>query len=300
MKPDTRSFYVDAAQRVIEHIYTHLDEALDLESLARRACISPFHFHRVFRGVVGETPMEMIRRLRMERAAWQLAHTDRPVTAIAFDAGYETHEAFSRSFRALYNTPPSGFRQRQYPRIQLAASCGVHFEPAGTLSPFIARAPGGDHMQVDIREFPEMRVGSVRHIGPYNQIPEAFGRLGQIAGPAGLFQKPEAAMVALYHDDPESTPPDQLRSDAGIVVATDTELPVQLDEQRLPAGKYAVTLHIGQYEQLGDVWQRFLGDWFPSSGHRAAEIPSYELYLNDPSRTPKDQLRTELRIPLSS
>ena len=154
-------------------------------------------------------------------------------------------------------------------------------------------------MQVDIREFPEMRVGSIRHSGPYNQIGQTFGRLGQIAGPAGLFQKPEAAMVALYHDDPESTPQDQLRSDAGIVVSTDTKLPTQLEEQRLPAGKYAVTLHVGPYEELGDVWQRLLGDWFPSSGHHAAETPSYELYLNDPSRTPKDQLRTEIRVPLA-
>ena len=154
-------------------------------------------------------------------------------------------------------------------------------------------------MQVNIRELPEMRVAAVRHIGPYNQIPEAFGRLGEIAGPAGLFQKPEAAMIALYHDDPESTPQDQLRSDAGIVVGKDTKLPSQLDEHRLPAGKYAVTLHVGPYEQLPDVWQRFLGDWFPSSGHRAAESPSYELYLNDPSRTPKDQLRTEIRVPLA-
>jgi AraC family transcriptional regulator len=299
MKPGTRSFYADAAQRVIEHVHAHLDEALDLEQLARMACLSPFHFHRVFRGMVGETPVELIRRLRMERAAWQLAHTDRSVTLIAFDAGYETHEAFTRAFRALYSTSPSGFRHRAHPRIELAASSGVHFAPDGAIPSFVARDSGGLHMQVDIRELPEMRVGSVRHIGPYNQIPEAFGRLGRVAGPAGLFQHPEAAMVALYHDDPEATPPDQLRSDAAIVVGEGTTLPSELEEQRIPAGRYACTVHAGPYEQLGDVWQRFMGEWFPSSGHRIADGPSYELYLNDPSRTPKDQLRTEIRIPVA-
>jgi AraC family transcriptional regulator len=55
MKPDTRSFYTRAVQAAIEHIATHLDDALELEALSRVACLSPFHFHRVFRGMVGET-----------------------------------------------------------------------------------------------------------------------------------------------------------------------------------------------------------------------------------------------------
>src|SRR6476659_10265707 len=113
MKPDTRTFYEQAVQRAIEHIVRSLDEALDLETLAEQACLSPFHFHRVFRGMVGETPLELVRRLRLERAAWRLLHSDAPVTAIAFDAGYETHEAFTRAFRASYADSPSGFRRRK-------------------------------------------------------------------------------------------------------------------------------------------------------------------------------------------
>jgi len=57
MKPATHSFYTDAVQRVIEHIVSHLGEALALETLAEQAYLSPFHFHRVFRGMVGETPL---------------------------------------------------------------------------------------------------------------------------------------------------------------------------------------------------------------------------------------------------
>ena len=81
MRPGTRDSYLDAIQRVIVHVATHLDDAIDLEMLAADACLSPFHFHRVFRGMVGETPMEFVRRLRLERAAWQLAHGTAPVTA---------------------------------------------------------------------------------------------------------------------------------------------------------------------------------------------------------------------------
>ena len=154
MKPATHSFYTDAVQRVIEHVVSHLGEALALETLAEQACLSPFHFHRVFRGMVGETPLELVPRLRLERAAWRLLHTDAPVTAIAFDAGYETHEAFTRAFRASYADSPSGFRRRTGMRIELAAPNGVHFREDGAFQQFIPRDSGGRTMQVEIRQYP--------------------------------------------------------------------------------------------------------------------------------------------------
>jgi AraC family transcriptional regulator len=298
VKPDTRSFYTQAVQQVIDRITANLDEALDLASLASSACLSPFHFHRVFRGMVGETTVELIRRLRLERAAWRLAHTEQSVTEIAFGAGYETHEAFTRAFRAAYATPPSGFRQQRHPRIELAASSGVHYDAGGTPSAFIPRDSGGRTMDVEIKNMPERRVGTVRHIGPYNQIAEAFGRLGEIAGPAGLFARPGAAMIALYHDDPDSTPADQLRSDAAVVVPENATLPAGLSEQRLAAGRYASTVYVGPYERLGDTWARFLGEWLPASGHRLNDGVSYEVYINNPMTTPKDQLRTEIYVPV--
>jgi AraC family transcriptional regulator len=299
VKPDTRSFYAQAVEQVIEHIAGHLDEALDLTTLASGAGLPPFHFHRIFRGMVGETPLELIRRLRIERAAWQLNETDHPITQIAFDAGYETHEAFTRAFRVYYSTSPSGFRRRRYPRIEIAAACGVHFSDGGPVPAFIPRDSGGEAMDVAIKQMPELRVGAVRHVGPYNQIPEAFERLTGIAGPLGLFQRPGAAMLAIYHDDPDSTPQEQLRSDAAIVVAEDVKLPRELVEQRIPAGRYACTLHVGRYEKLGDAWARFMGEWLPASGYRLGDGVSFEIYLNTPMTVPKHELKTELYLPIA-
>jgi AraC family transcriptional regulator len=298
MKPDTRSFYVRAVQAAIEHIARHLDDALELEALARLACLSPFHFHRVFRGMVGETPLELARRLRLERAAWRLRDQRRAVTEIAFDAGYETHEAFTRAFRAAYSTSPRGFRLRTYPRTEIAAACGVHFSDDGVIPAFVPRDSGGTTMEVEIKDMPELRVGAVRHIGPYNQIPKAFERLGAIAGPSGLLRQ-ASDMIAIYHDDPESTPQDQLRSDAAVVVAEGIGLPEGLVEQHIAGGRYARTVHVGPYEQLGDVWARFLGEWIPASGNRIGDGVSYEIYTNTPEQVPKKELRTELYVPLA-
>lgn len=299
VKPETQTFYAGVVQRVIEHVASHLDEALALEAMAQQACLSQFHFHRVFRGMVGETPVELGRRLRMERAAWRLLHTDRPVTEIAYDAGYETHEAFTRAFRVSYAESPSVFRRRLGARIELAAPCGVHFRDDGRIPSFIPRNSGGTTMKVEIARYPELRVGTVRHVGPYMQISQAFARLGELAAPSRLFEQPGAMMVALFHDDPDTTPADQLRSDAAVVVASDVPMPKGLTEQRIPAGDYASAVHVGPYEQLGDAWARFMGEWLPSSGRRMGPGVSYEVYHNTPGNAPKEELRTEMRIPLA-
>ena len=298
MKPDTLSYYQQTVQRAIELIARRLDDALDLESIAAEACLSPFHFHRVFRGMVGETPLELTRRLRLERAAWQLTQTERSVTAVAFDAGYDAHEAFTRAFRAAYATSPSGFRQSNQRRFVIAAPCGIHFDPDGAVGTFVPRNSGGQNMDVSIDKMPELHVGAVRHVGPYMQINRAFARLGEIVNTAGVEKTADMAMLAVYHDDPETTPPNELRSDAGLTFSAKARLPKGLEEHRLPAGRYARTTHVGPYEELGDVWARFMGEWLPASGERIRSSPSYEIYRNTPENAKPHELRTDLYIPL--
>lgn len=302
MKAETKSFYQTAVARAVEHVATHLDEALDLAALARVAALSPFHFHRVFRGMVGETPLELHRRLRMERAALRLLEGERGVTAVAFEAGYDTHEAFTRAFRALYGVPPSAFRKAGAgapPRPELAARSGVHYRPGATATAFNPPPIGEPRMHVTIQDRPALRLATVRHVGPYNRIAEAFARLGATAGAAGFVPGPDPAMIAVYHDDPESTPPDELRSDAALTIAEGAPLPEGLAELRLPAGRYAVTTHLGPYATLGDTWVRLMGEWLPASGRRLGEGLSYEVYVNDPRNTPAHELRTDLYVPLA-
>ena len=310
MKPETRSFYELAVQKAVEQIVANLDRALDLQALARSAALSPFHFHRVFRGMLGETPLELHRRLRMERAAWNLLHEDFPVTEIAFSAGYETHESFTRAFRFHYDSSPSDFQAEPSPigrhcRLYRALPDRARRPLGDPLSLSATRKPrtfdfiqGEESMNVEIKQMKDMRVATIPHVGPYNRISEAFHRLGEIAGPAGLFG-PETAMLAIYHDDPETTPASELHSEAGIVVSPGAKLPQDLDEEQIPAGRYACTTHVGPYEKLGDTWARFMGEWLPRSGHRMKDAASFEIYRNTPENAPKEKLETELYIPLA-
>lgn len=306
MKPDTKSFYEVAVQRTIEVVAATLDEALDLRGIARTAALSPFHFHRIFRGMVGETPLELHRRLRLERAAWCLLNEETPITALAFDAGYETHESFTRAFRARYDCSPSDFRQkgrggpgcRAFP-IELAALSGIHFRAGSVDLSQIHFIHGEIRMNTVLKEMSSLRVATVRHVGPYHRISEAFAKLGALAGQAGLI-RPGAQMVAVYYDDPETTPPSELRSDAAISLQPGAPVPAGLGELEIPSGRYACATHVGPYEQLGDAWSRLLGVWLPASGHRMKDSICFEIYRNTPGEVPKEQLETELYVPLES
>src|SRR5688572_22688291 len=160
MKADTRSFYELAVQKAVEQVAQGLDGALDLQALARAAALSPFHFHRVFRGMIGETPLELHRRLRLERSAWQLLHEDTPVTAVAFAAGYETHESFTRAFKTHYSCSPSEFRQSRRAerdscagpfRVELASRSGIHFTSLQARPLALAFIRGEHAMEIAIK-----------------------------------------------------------------------------------------------------------------------------------------------------
>src|SRR5437868_222554 len=258
--------------------------------------------------MLAETPLEMHRRLRLERAAGQLLGKDVPVTTIAFDAGYETHEAFTRAFRQAYGTSPSAFRQSSADDhascarpvlVELSAPSGVHFREENSKPSAIRFAKGEFAMNVTIENMPEIRVATVHHTGPYARISQAFQRLGEIAGPAGLMKSPEAMMLAIYYDDPETTPAEQLQSDAGIAIPKAAPLPDGLSEKRLPAGRYARTTHVGPYTELGDTWSRLMGEWLPKSGHRVGDGSSFEVYRNTPENAPPNELRTDLYLPIT-
>lgn len=303
MKPVTRSFYEQAVQRAVERVVAGLDDALDLEELARGAALSPFHFHRIFRGMLGETPLQMHRRLRLERAARRLVEDGAPVTAVAFDAGYDTHEAFTRAFRAHFGHSPSEFRAEFPaglcigPPVRLSTRSGVHYDPDPGAALRIQFPTGDSEMDVHIEQLPDFRVASVRHVGPYPRIAEAFAKLGELAMGAGLFT-PGTFMLGMYHDDPETTPEAELRSDAAISVADDVDLPEGLVRQRVGGGRYARYTHIGPYEGLPNAWGRFMGEWLPQSGERVREAAPLEIYRNDPGRVKPEELHTDLYIAL--
>ena len=283
IRKETQRDYFERIRRVLEHIQRHLDDELDLAALARVASFSPHHFHRVFRGMTGESVAEHVRRLRLERAAQMLKGSRRPVTRLAFEAGYETHESFLRAFRARFGLLPSVYRR-------------LHGNGAAeTMAP--SAATGEPTMEVKIAEMPRRRVAYVRHTGPYAECRGAWERICEWAGRKGLIG-PDTQFVGVSYDDPEVTPPDKLRYDACVTVGDGVAGEGEVGIQEIGGGPYAVALHRGAYARLGETYAHVCGVWAPKSGREFRVEPCLEFYRNDCDTTPEDELVTEVCVPL--
>src|SRR3712207_9523691 len=114
-KDRTASRHASRIGDVLSYIQENLDRRLSLSELAVKAGYSPYHFHRVFHAIVGESLQQHMRRLKLERAAHQLRETHSSVTQVASWAGYLTPESFSRAFAAHFGVPPRRFREAAHP-----------------------------------------------------------------------------------------------------------------------------------------------------------------------------------------
>ncbi|WP_439829492.1 AraC family transcriptional regulator [Aeromonas caviae] len=258
------------------------DPDLSIEALASRACLSLYHFHRVFTAVVGEAPGEMCRRLRMQRAAWQLCYTDASVTAIALGAGLGSSQAFAKAFRRHYGCTPGAFRRDKGKNGHLDRKEGHAWQGAlpyaeGHSS---ARSNTMNTVEMDARTLAYTRV-----TGPYGEGYDAVcHRLHQWAAPRGL---EGGEWIFIYHDNPEVTPPAQCRTDIGISVPVGTQGSGEVEIQHIPAGRYAQSRYlITDRSQYGERWQEHIGD-IVAAGLAFGDGPCFELYhsvSNDPLR----------------
>ena len=288
----TRSDYAMRLERVFRWLADHLDDTLDLARLAEVAAMSPYHFHRTYHAMQGETAAETVRRLRLHRAAVELITGELPVPRVARRAGYGSQEARTRAFKSAYGVPPARYR--------------ASFVPSPTLKgPSERKGPIGAEDAMDttttylatIRDTPVLRVAALAHHGEYMNIGSTFKRLMALAGGQGLIG-PSTRSFGIYYDDPASTPREALRSDACITLPDGKTPSGELQLREIRGGRYAVTLHVGPFAELHFPYTWLYGTWLPTSGEEPADAPSIEEYLNDARVVPPSELRTEIWLPL--
>ncbi len=275
--------YQTRLDRVIDYIYDHLDERLDLNRLAEVACLSPYHWHRVYHGILGETVACTIRRLRLHRAAGDLVRSEASIRAIAVGCGFNSVQSFSRAFRASFGMSPGEYR-----------SHGIHTDSIHKRKDLPSLM-----YEVTIQTLPSTKALTCSHTGSYMHIGRAFEHLhawltANHAIQSGLRQ------IAIYYDDPSAVPESDLRSRAGVIFADPGNMPVEtpFDETELRGGRYAVLRHKGPYGELARAYQWLYGQWLPQSGEEAADEPVFEEYRNTPQNTAPPDLLTDICMPL--
>ncbi|MBI5533888.1 MAG: AraC family transcriptional regulator [Deltaproteobacteria bacterium] len=313
-----RKEYLARIHRVMDFIEKNLDRELGLEELARVACFSSFHFHRVFTSITGESLYQFVLRLRLEKAASQLRQLpDKSVTAIALDCGFSSSSTFARAFRASFGVTASEWRQSKDCKSNRkgweegTGSSAYGDGCAERESSDGETQPRSDDMNtpVKVKEARSIRVemvdampvAYVRHVGPYAGDAALFGRLfGTLmrwAGPRGLVG-PQTKSLVIYHDNPDITAEDKRRISACVSVPPGTQAEGEVGIMEIPAGKYAFAGFEVDSSEFGAAWAWVYGKWLPESGYQPDDRPCYELCLNDPSQHPEKKHVVEICVPV--
>ena len=325
MPNDRRTYlrveYLSRINRVIDHIAAHLSEDLSLEVLARVANFSPYHFHRLFRAMVGETLNRFIGRLRVEKASLQLIYQPRKsVTEVAYDCGYSSSAAFARAFKEAFGMSATQWRSGGYQRYSKNRKAKdkddqeigkmrkdydlppMYIDPVTNHPRWEVTMPDGSKIQVEVRDVPEMHIAYLRHIGPYAGNAELFRglfeKLMRWAGPRGLLRFPETRIMSIYHDDPKITDEDKLRTDCCITVPEDTEVDGEIGKAVMPAGLTAMARFELTSDEYPQAWNFVFGQWLPQSGYQPDDRPCYELYHNNPDEHPQGKCIVSICVPV--
>jgi DNA gyrase inhibitor GyrI/AraC-like DNA-binding protein len=278
---ESRQFYARRINRVIDYIREHLAEPLPLERLARLAHFSPFHFHRVFRGCVGEPLHAFIVRLRLEQAVARMAYgPPATLTEIALECGFAASSDFSKAFKQAYGLSPSRYsRERLLEeskiRQDLLANAGYGFGAA-------PKAGNPDRFRVRLVDRPTTPVALVRVIGGYDapKILGGFERLMDWGRARGLV--PRATLIGMSPDNPDITPMRKYRFDWCLELPPGVVVDGDASPGRIPAGRYACLHCRGDIQKVDRAWHYLFGVWLPNSGHQPTHDPCLEIFRRHP------------------
>ena len=258
-KKTTKEEYQKCVNVVVEYINQHLGEDIDLKSLARISNFSPFYFYRIMKAFLGEPIGTFIVRTRTEAAARLLRYSDIPIADIAYRIGYSSPSSLSKVFRQFYGISPLEYRNNKNFVIMKPAIIRPDLE-----------------LKSEIKSIPARNVIYIRLSGDYklNDYGGTWGRLWQ-------FIKEQKLPMGDFMVMPVQVAP---KGDVGF--------------KTLPAGRYAIFLYKGTYDNLQAVYDTIYGKCLPEMECTLRDEPSAERYLNNPCETAPEELLTEIYIPV--
>ena len=282
MRTITYNDYTQRINKVVAYINDHLDESLDLKTLAEVAALSEFHFHRVFKALKGETIGAHISRLRIEAAARLLRYSALSIEDIAFNIGYEAPAALSKAFKNQYGITPTKYRTNK----------DIYIMKKEIINPDLAlKAP-------KIIELEPKNLIYVALTGKYGTLDygKAYEQLWAVVKSQKLFTKGIESICVSY-DDPKITEASLQRSEVSLSIHKHADPEGEVSCKTLAGGKYAVFFYQGSYTHLSAVYDAAMR-WVIDSEYEVREEPTFEKYLNDSRRTPEEKLKTEVYIPI--
>jgi len=276
--------------RVCDYIQQNLDEELTLHQLSHVAGLSKFHFQRVFTSLVGVSPAKFYQLARLKRASFVLAfEINRKVIDIAFEAGFESPEAFARAFKRAFGQSPSEFRSApDWPQWDGAFQ-------------FQIPKVGESEMRVDIVNFEETPVALIEHKGPPERVYETAERFIAWRRQTGLSPVATSQTFGVPYGDPKVVAPEDFRFHiCGAIRGDVPKNPQGVTSGTIPGGRCARVRHSGSHDLIEDGVSFLYRDWLPQSGESLRDFPVFFEYLNFVHDVDECDLETDIYLPLKS
>lgn len=239
--------YVKRILKVLVYIEEHIDNELSMDDLAKVACHSPFHFHRIFQAIVGETAHKYVRRLRLQRAAGKLLYTDQPITEIAMEANYDTPSAFTRAFKQCMGDSPRNYR--------------TLYKEVHAMTKRISELAMIDPEKID--KIGDLNIYFIRRFGNYEESSKSAWEAMLDLIKKDHLDKSKLRYISISHDDPQITNEDKLRFDACIQTPQRVPEKGEVSRQVIKGGKYAIFSHHGPHKNIQDTFDKIFLKWLP-------------------------------------
>ncbi|WP_165828332.1 AraC family transcriptional regulator [Chryseobacterium phosphatilyticum] len=290
--------------RTIQYIDANLDADLSLERIAEVSAYSPFHFHRIFKLITGETLQNYIIRKKTERSAFFLAvKKEMEIKDIYFDLGFSNHSVFSKTFKKYYGLPPSEFRKKAPETFHKILQTDRKNGQVDTVfSQYICNIENllnwtTMNLKIEVKELPEMNLAAVMSLGIANVEP-SFNVLIDWAKMKNLFPRENIKMLSVYHDSFKVTPPDKVRIHACLLLDQKLEdskgevFSETIDAGRFIVGNGEVTLN--DFEQC---WvSLFL--WMNEHNYSMRKAFPFEIYHSNFKEHPEGKMIVDFCIPI--
>ncbi|BAI71903.1 transcriptional regulator [Azospirillum sp. B510] len=282
-----RQDYEKRFSRLFDYIEQNLDGDLSLDRLSDVACLSKFHFHRLFSAHFDISIGKYIQLARLKRASFRLAFCPADkIIDIALDAGFETPESFSRAFKKAFGQTPSDFRKGPEWRRWHGRYGHIKQKRIRT-------------MDVSIVDFTPVGVAAYSHRGPIEGVNDSARIFIDWRKTSGLSPRERCRTFGIAFDNPETTEPDDFRFDiCGEVDGEVPENPQGVVRKLIPGGRCAVVRHHGSHDRIGETVKFLYRHWLPQSGEQLRDFPVYFHYHNFIGETPEHDLLTDVYLPL--
>ncbi|MCC3214176.1 AraC family transcriptional regulator [Chryseobacterium sp. X308] len=290
--------------KTIQYIDNHIDADLSLEKVSEVSAYSPYHFHRIFKLVTGETLQNYIIRKKIEKSALHLAvYKNMDIKEIYWDLGFSNHSVFCKTFKKYYGLAPTEFRRsapEKFHRILQTQSKNGQVDTV--FSQYICNIENllnwtKMNLKIEVKEMPEMNLASVMSLGMGNVEP-SFNVLIDWAKKKNLFPRQHLKMISVYHDSCKITPPDKVRIHACMLL--DEKLQQQEGEvfsETLEGGKYIVGSGEVTLDDFEQCWvSLFL--WMNENNYTMRRTFPYEIYHSNFKEHPEGKMIVDFCVPV--